>query len=183
MEKALDLISFYKDIEGIIKNKPVDARHLVLYIHLYVEHYILLICQNKGITGENLKERSKKLLDEGSIDKKAFDHILLIIDLRNNLVHSLTITIEEINERFDKMESLFNTDNSDLLLVMSSVDRWQKFHIFSVVLITTLYKIMCEVYKVKPKYDIRPEAFIHKDKKVIIKMILLKNNQEGTPKL
>jgi len=160
-----------------VKNRPIDARHLILYIHLYTEHYINLICESKKIRGKNLREKCEKLLQIGSLTQKAFNLIKLIIKLRNKLVHSLTITLQEVDKELDKMDFLFHTTEPDLVWVLNSADKWQRLHIFSVSLITILYTIACDVYKIKPRYTIRPEVYIHKIKKPTWKMVLLKKNE------
>ncbi|NQU98420.1 hypothetical protein HQ533_03050 [Candidatus Woesearchaeota archaeon] len=177
MKKIVNLISFYNDIEGIVRQKPTfDVRVLILYIDLYMEHYLLFICKKMGVKG-TLKERCKALLSKGVLEKRAYNLIKLIIDLRNKLVHSITVTIEDVNKKLENMELLFHTDNAELLKAVSSSNDWQKFHVYSVLLVAVLYMIACEQCKIEPNYNIRPEVKMNKDGKVTWKVVLLKKNK------
>jgi len=87
METEINPEQLMKDL--LYAQQLKDARILILFLHLYTEHFINLLCREKRITCRTYREKLQKLSEMNVILKEVVGIVELVYDLRIELVHNL----------------------------------------------------------------------------------------------
>lgn len=159
MNKEITPKELFEDLNYFQSLK--DARLLILFLHLYTEHFINEISKEKRIKKPNIKEKAKELSAKGVIDKELVDIVDLIYDLRNQLVHNLRPDqklLERWIEDFKPTINLSREDGEDVFSkAINSTNAWGKIQIYTIPAIVNLFKKLREIQKRELDYDIQLE--------------------------
>lgn len=132
-----------------------DIRMLILYSNLYNEYYITILHKyffgspkyescikcNKLVVPKFIKQ-VEDLCGINVVSKEdGHDCVInLIFDLRNELAHNLTCTIEEIEKRFEDNEKIVCEDPTNLIkTALNTASMWKKVKLAVFASVTSLY--------------------------------------------
>jgi hypothetical protein len=134
-----------------------DPRLLILFLHLYTEHFINQIARDKGVKIAGIMGKTKELVSKNIIDSNLLGLVDLINDLRNKLIHNLRPDQKVIERRINDFEAPFTPLRADAPIVFGEIKKfgiWEKIQIYSIPVVINLFKKLKELRKEKIDYDI-----------------------------
>ena len=136
-----------------------DTRLLILFLHLYVEHFIKQLSKEKRVKEGSLRKNARKLQEIGVFDKDVLNVIELVYDLRNELIHYLkpdyTLLerwIKEFIIPFEYEPHKYN-EIQNLAKIIESSGSIIKIQIIGIPVIFNLYKKLKEIRKEEIEYE------------------------------
>lgn len=149
----------FDDINRI--KKTGDTRLLILFLHLYAEHFINKIALEKRVKGK-IREKVKNLISQKIIDDDIYEIWDLLYDLRNRLVHDLRPDQKLLKRWIEDFKMPFRasrTDGADKIFLenLKQYSPWDRVQVYCIPAIINLFKKLKELRKEKLDYDIQIE--------------------------
>jgi hypothetical protein len=146
---------FFVDLNYLQRLK--DTRLLILFLHLYTEHFVNEISKEKRVKIKGLMKKVELLVSMKVIDSKLVEIIDLINDLRNQLIHNLKPDQKLLERWIEDFEAPFTPLREDAPIVFDEIKKfgiWEKIQIYSIPVVINLFKKLKELRKEKIDYDI-----------------------------
>ena len=155
MNEEITPKELFEDIKYIQELK--DPRLLVLFLHLYIEHFINQVSREKRIKAAGIMKKTEELSSRKIIDKDLASIVDLINDLRNQLIHNLRPDQKLLERWINDFEAPFKPAREDAPIVLSEIKKfgiWEKIQIYSIPVVINLFKKLKELRNEKLDYDI-----------------------------
>ena len=146
---------FFEDVNYLQNLK--DPRLLILFLHLYSEHFINQIAKEKRIKLAGIMKKTEELVLKKVIDPDVLGIIDLINDLRNQLIHNLRPDQKLLERWIENFEAPFKPTREDAQIAFSEIMKfgiWEKIQIYSIPVVINLFKKLKELRNEKIDYDI-----------------------------
>ena len=155
MSEEITPKELFEDVKYLQNLK--DPRLLVLFLHLYTEHFINQIAKEKRIKLVGIMKKTRELVSKKVIDSDIFGIIELINDLRNQLIHNLRPDQKLLERWIENFEAPFNPAREDAPIALAEIKKfgiWEKIQIYSIPVVINLFKKLKELRNEKIDYDI-----------------------------
>jgi len=196
MDKKSNIITpkeLFNDI--VYVNKKDDTRLMILYLYLYIEYYahklygearklhrlkdeklslfkklINYLCRKKVWKMASLKTKIKKLIEYEIVDDMYLGAFTLINNLRQELIHNLTIDTKKLESWINGHDPPVEGKNKESIKqILNSISSWDRIQIFVIPAIIHFYQKLKEARNEKVDYQL---AFHIDFKNKTIKLIL-----------
>jgi len=172
-KELVDDLNYIRDIK--------DGRLWTLFLHLYIEHFINKIAEEKRIKQPSAVKKAKVLLEQSIINHSCFDSIDLINDIRNKLIHNLRPDVKMLERWIENFKPDIKDADPKLIAAYNDSEPWVKLQIFCVPVIVYLYKILKAIRKEDVDYDMNIGLQYKEDKNHIWTFSLLKKTPDKNP--
>jgi hypothetical protein len=127
---------------------------MILYLDLYVEHFINELAKHNKIKSISIKDKAKDLIASGVIEKKYADVIVLLCDIRNRMIHDLRPDFPLLEKWIYEFVPAIDMDDA-FSKAFAKLTPWSRVQLYAIPTIFYLFKKARQIKKEAVKHDIR----------------------------
>jgi len=160
-DKRLMFLYFDLYIEHFIHTMYGEIKHKIKHKKTFLKSIINFFCK-KSISVASPKTKTNILIKHKFIDEMFSDIILLIFNLRHELIHNLKPNIKMIEKKINQHKPPIEDKLGLVKKFLDKASSWDKIQLYAIPTIVHLYQRLKKIRNEKIDYDMRfeinPEA-------------------------